>query len=273
MLVTFSGLPGVGKTTIARELARVTGAVHLRIDSIEQALKNVGLKVATEGYLIAYAVAEDNLRAGRVVIADCVNPVPATRNAWRSLAIQSGGQALEIEIVCSDGREHQRRVESRVADIPDHPVPTWFEVLQHDYQPWTNPRLVVDTARASLAQCVEAIASAMRANACLGKRISIQIDRPLGSSHPEHGFRYPVNYGFVPETLGGDGEALDAYVLEVTEPLKTFEGECIAIVRRRKERDDKLVIVPSGLSLSEKEVRRALDFQEQFFESDFIFVS
>ena len=78
MLVALSGLPGVGKTTIARELARVAGAVHLRIDSIEQTLRNAGLSVATEGYLVAYAVAEDNLRTGRVVIADCVNPVPGT---------------------------------------------------------------------------------------------------------------------------------------------------------------------------------------------------
>lgn len=169
MLVALSGLPGVGKTTIARELARLAGAVHLRIDSIEQTLRNAGLSVATEGYLVAYAVAEDNLRAGRVVIADCVNPVPATRYAWRSLAERSGCKVLEVEVVCSEPREHRRRIESRVADLSGHTMPTWSEVLQHDYQPWTHARLVVDTAQKSTADCVAAIASAMRANAQLGQ--------------------------------------------------------------------------------------------------------
>src|SRR5262245_13248185 len=74
MLVVLSGLPGVGKTTIARELAGALDAVCIRIDTIEQALRNAGVKVEGEGYAVAYAVCEDNLRLGRTVIADCVNP-------------------------------------------------------------------------------------------------------------------------------------------------------------------------------------------------------
>ena len=82
MLLIFGGLPAAGKTSIAVELARRVDAVHLRIDSIEQALRNAGLTIlGPEGYLVAYAIAEDNLRLGRTVIADSVNPIEATRAA------------------------------------------------------------------------------------------------------------------------------------------------------------------------------------------------
>jgi predicted kinase len=157
MLIVLSGLPGVGKTTIARELARATGAIHLRIDSIEQALRRAGYRVEGEGYDVAYAVAEDNLRAGRTVIADCVNPWPLTRSAWRSVAERAGVAALDVEIVCSDEAEHRRRVEARAPDIADHTLPTWQEVIGRDYHEWDRDRLVVDTAAAEVGASVRAI--------------------------------------------------------------------------------------------------------------------
>jgi predicted kinase len=154
-LILIDGLPGVGKTTIARELARTTGGLHLRIDSIEQALRNCGLEVQGEGYVVGYAVAEDNLRLGRLVIADCVNPWPLTRNAWRDVAVRAGVGSLDVEVVCSDQAEHRRRVESRAADIPGHQLPTWQDVVERDYYPWdTEPRLIVDTALVSVTGAV-----------------------------------------------------------------------------------------------------------------------
>ena len=96
-----SGLPGVGKTTIARELAAALTAVHVRIDSIEQALRDAGLTVEEEGYRVAYAVAEDNLRLGRIVIADCVNPWPLTRRAWH--AAQSAWNSFARTSVNTNG--------------------------------------------------------------------------------------------------------------------------------------------------------------------------
>jgi predicted kinase len=98
VLISLSGLPGVGKTTVARELAAQIGAVHLRIDSIEQALRNEGIQVEGEGYAVAYAVAEDNLRLGRVVISDCVNPDRGTREAWRAVADRAGVRMVDVEL-------------------------------------------------------------------------------------------------------------------------------------------------------------------------------
>lgn len=159
VLIVFSGLSGVGKTAIARELARAIGAVHLRIDSIEQALRRTGCRVQSEGYDVAYAVAEDNLRVGRTVIADCVNPWPLTRGAWRSVAQRAGAAAFEVEIVCSDAGEHRRRVESRAADIEGHRLPAWQDVIERDYHPWDRGRLVVDTAGSDVGDSVRAIAA------------------------------------------------------------------------------------------------------------------
>jgi predicted kinase len=159
MLVVLSGLPGVGKTTIARELAASMGAVHLRIDTIEQALRNAGVEVEGEGYSVAYAVAEDNLRLGRIVVADCVNPWPLTRDEWRFVADRAGVRAVVVEIVCSDVEEHRRRVESRSADIVGHRLPTWMEVLERDYRPWSCERLVIDTALLDVEGSVRTVMS------------------------------------------------------------------------------------------------------------------
>ena len=116
-----SGRSGTGKTTIARELSRQVDAVYLRIDTIEQALRHAGVAVEAHGYEVAYAVAEENLRLGRHVVADSVNPWPLTRAAWRAVATCAGVNYVDIEIVCSDAAAHRHRVETRAADIPGEP--------------------------------------------------------------------------------------------------------------------------------------------------------
>jgi len=161
VLIVLSGLPGTGKTTIARELARITGAVHLRIDSIEQRMREGGIKVQGEGYAVAYARAEDDLRIGRTVIADCVNPWPLTRDAWRGIAERAGVKTLDIEVVCSDAAEHRRRVETRSPDIAGHQLPSWQDVVDRDYHSWDRERLVLDTAFLSVDECVNAILRAL----------------------------------------------------------------------------------------------------------------
>ena len=135
--------------------------MHLRIDTIEQALRNAGVRVEEEGYLVAYAVAGDNLRLGRTVIADCVNPWPLTRDAWQRVATDAGARFINVEIVCSDTGEHRRRVESRVADIAGHVVPTWPEVIDRDYRPWDRDRLVIDTTAHDISESVRRIVEAI----------------------------------------------------------------------------------------------------------------
>ena len=104
----------------------------------------------------------------------------------------------------------------------------------------------------------------------LNKTLKVTIDRPLGSKHPKHGFIYPVNYGYVPNTISGDGEELDCYILGIYEPIKTFKGKCIAIIHRLNDNDDKLIIVPKNKSFSNNEIRVLTDFQEQYFESEIL---
>ena len=92
----------------------------------------------------------------------------------------------------------------------------------------------------------------------------------LGSKHAKHGFIYPVNYGFVPDTISGDGEELDCYVLGVFEPLNEFTGKCIAIIHRINDNDDKLIIVPENRNFSNKEIDVLIEFQERFFKHEII---
>jgi len=164
VLIILAGLPGTGKTTIARMLARRLAAVHVRIDSIEQAIRDSGVLVVSlddAGYRAAYAVADDNLRLGRTVIADSVNPVDVTRTAWRDVASRWGARAVEIEITCSDADEHRRRVETRPTDIVGHRLPTWAEVVARVYDPWNRPRTIIDTAQRTPEEAVEALISAL----------------------------------------------------------------------------------------------------------------
>lgn len=100
----------------------------------------------------------------------------------------------------------------------------------------------------------------------LGKIIKIKIDRPFGSNHPKHGFIYPVNYGYIPNTISGDGEELDAYLLGVFKSVDEYEGKCIAIIHRTNDNDDKLVIVPIGKEYSDDAINALTEFQEQYFE-------
>ena len=100
----------------------------------------------------------------------------------------------------------------------------------------------------------------------LDKALEIKIDRPLGSKHPKHGFIYPINYGYVPNTISGDGEELDCYLLGIYEPLETFKGKCIAIIHRTNDNDDKLVVAPVGKYYSNDAINALTEFQEQYFE-------
>lgn len=104
----------------------------------------------------------------------------------------------------------------------------------------------------------------------LNKKVKVVMDRPLGSKHPEQGFIYTVNYGYIPGTISGDGEELDAYVLGEHEPLEEFEGNVVAIIHRLNDDDDKLVVMRDGRNYTDDQIRALTEFREQYYESEII---
>jgi predicted kinase len=164
-LIVFGGLPGAGKTAIAREVAREVNAVYVRIDSIEQAIRTSGVldkPIDDAGYRVAYVVAEDNLRMGRTVVADCVNPLQITRDAWIGVANRAQARTVEVEIVCSDPQRHRQRVENRVSDISGLKLPSWDEVISREYEPWQRKHIVIDTAYRTVSDNVNQLLQLFR---------------------------------------------------------------------------------------------------------------
>lgn len=107
--------------------------------------------------------------------------------------------------------------------------------------------------------------------AWLGQQVAVVVDRPMGSSHPEHpNTIYPVNYGYIPGTQAGDEQPVDVYVIGVSVPVSSFLGEVIAIVVRHDDIEDKLVVVPAGTRTNAHEIREAVMFQEQYFDIEVV---
>jgi predicted kinase len=156
VLIAFSGLPGTGKSTISIALAARLRAVYLRIDTIEQTLKAAGTEsMGPAGYAVANALAEANLLLGQSVVADCVNPVRDSRVGWIKVAARASARLVDIQLICSDVAEHRRRVESRLADIPGHILPTWEAVTQHEFETRDDDHLLLDTATQSPAELID----------------------------------------------------------------------------------------------------------------------
>ena len=146
-LFIFSGLPASGKTTLAKLLAAKTGAAYIRVDTVEQGLKDIcDINVETEGYRLSYRLIRDNLELGNSAIADSCNTVKITRDAWENVALNSGASFRNIEIRCSNISEHESRVKSRVCSDEFSRAQTWEQVKNRYYEPWVKEIFEVDTA-------------------------------------------------------------------------------------------------------------------------------
>src|SRR5262245_51752649 len=160
VLIVFGGLPATGKTTLSRLVAQDLSATCLRIDMIEAAMWRSGIApeqpTGLAAYVVANALADAQLSLGGTVVVDAVNPVEEARAAWRGLAARHGVRLRLCEVVCSDRDEHRRRVEKRESDLAGLKVPTWDDVIKREYEPWTEPRLIVDTVQ-SRAECLTAV--------------------------------------------------------------------------------------------------------------------
>ncbi|WP_232667550.1 AAA family ATPase [Pseudonocardia sp. TRM90224] len=153
LLVTISGLPATGKSTVGRAVANEMSAPYVRIDTIENAIARAGAEVGPLGYCAGYALAGDLLRQGFTVFAESVNALAVTRESWHDVADRGGAKCVDVEFVCSDPVEHERRARTRTVDIPDHTLPTWADIQQRTYEPWATDRVVIDTAGRSVEEC------------------------------------------------------------------------------------------------------------------------
>lgn len=167
-MVVFAGLPGSGKSVLARGVADAIGATYLRIDSIESAIVSTLMPYRDNpvGYVVAERVAADQLVAGRGVVADAVNGVAAARAGWVALAERTRAALRFVEVRCSDAAEHRRRVETREAEMPGQGVPTWEQVQRRRFEPWPpelSDRILVDNlgdATGHVARIVTELTSA-----------------------------------------------------------------------------------------------------------------
>ncbi len=142
-------------------LAKSKRAVYLRIDTIEQTLRDCGFDVQEEGYSLCYRIALDNLQMGMSVVADSCNPIEPTRRAWEQVARNAEADFVNIEIICSDKSEHKKRAENRIPDVKNLRLPTWKEIENREYHQWQQPRTVIDTAARTEKECFETLLRAI----------------------------------------------------------------------------------------------------------------
>lgn len=160
-LFIFGGLPGTGKSTLSAMLARKLNATYLRIDTIEQAIrdgrKNPKSEIGPEGYLVGFEIARENLKNNMSVIADSVNPIAVSRKGWLEVARDSDATSVQVEIHCSNKKEHRHRIESRTVSIKNLKLPTWKAVCEREYEPWHDATIRIDTANRPIEECLEEI--------------------------------------------------------------------------------------------------------------------
>ncbi|MFD6416757.1 AAA family ATPase [Streptomyces sp. NPDC060194] len=160
VLIAMAGLPGAGKSTVAEGLARSLGTPVVSVDPVEAAMRRAGISAGQPtglaAYLAAEAVADGILALGQSVIVDAVNAVEPAREQWRALAARHAVPLAFVEVVCGDPAVHRGRLESRDRGLVGLPEPTWSEVSTRAWDPWTDPRLTLDSLSAPAANLATA---------------------------------------------------------------------------------------------------------------------
>lgn len=160
-LVAISGLPGVGKTSVAEIVAACTGSIHFSIDTVEESILACGLPAGTHVGVAAYeairAMAEQNLRLGHDVVVDAVNDSEEARQTWRTAAARTGARVDFVNLVVSDAQEHEGRLSGRDRGLAYVGEPTWADVQRRraDYAPWSDEVLELDTAARSATEVAD----------------------------------------------------------------------------------------------------------------------
>ena len=104
----------------------------------------------------------------------------------------------------------------------------------------------------------------------LGKRVKVIVDRPLAPRHPKHEIYYCLNYGYIPDTISGDGKEIDAYILGEFQPIIKFQGIVVAVIHRKNDEEDKLVGSKEANKYNKEQIRALVEFQERFFDTEII---
>lgn len=154
-LIIFSGLTGVGKSTLAQAICRETGAAYVHIDTVRRHVHELaGGPQEDQTYNLCYDLAEDNLKLGHHVVVDCCNPVGQTRHTWQRIADRNGATLQNVQVTCTDQNEHKKRVEARRAEIDDPLYPTWQQTMAQEYEKWDMPTLTIDTSHKKVPSSV-----------------------------------------------------------------------------------------------------------------------
>lgn len=253
------GFIGFGKTTVAQKLEKDLPAVRLTHDDIM--LKRYGR--APDDFDVKYKIVDDYIKAktkelienGTDVILDYGLWSKAKRKEYYEFA-KSLTPDVIFHVLDTDLNVAKQRCINRSKTDEDSLFidANAFDGLLKHYEPWED------------SENYPVVLHNTSVYKYIGKTVWVKMDRPLGSKHPKHGFEYPVNYGFLPYTVSGDGEELDAYVLGVQEPLDRFIGKCVAVVHRTDDDDDKLIVVPHGQEISDKQIEEDVAFQEKWFK-------
>ena len=153
ILFILSGLPASGKSTLSKLIVKEYGAVYLRIDTIEQGLRDLcDFEVQGEGYRLSYRIAGDNLKLGQNVVSDSCNPVNLTRKEWEKVTKENDSIFINIEVLCSDKEEHRKRLETRNSEVKGLKLPVWEDIENREYHSWESERITIDTSNKSIKE-------------------------------------------------------------------------------------------------------------------------